>query len=223
MIIVELIGSISLVIALVSAVALTIIHIKNKQHALIIKDAKEETNQSTLALPFQPCNEDISGINTPFKFHNAKTLPIINVIDNDRIYSSSIKYGIQWTIPSNDDSQIETADSSSNIMKTSEFDQGDSLSLNDQTKSVRHLMEKFEDNSIQKSDQTENQIDSNLTSIDSQTVKHDFNQNQHTISHHSSISNLDVPIPSNLSSSIDLEQFECVSMTSTLSEVFNNN
>ncbi|CAF4538516.1 unnamed protein product [Rotaria socialis] len=155
MIIVELIGSISLVIALVSAVALTIIHIKNKQHALIIKDAKEETNQSTLALPFQPCNEDISGINTPFKFHNAKTLPIINVIDNDRIYSSSIKYGIQWTIPSNDDSQIETVNSSSNIMKTSEFDQGDSLSLNDQTKSVRHLMEKFEDNSIQKSDQTE--------------------------------------------------------------------
>ncbi|CAF4010611.1 unnamed protein product [Rotaria magnacalcarata] len=206
MVIIELIGSISLVIALVSAVALTIIHIKNKQHDIIIKGVKEETNQSTLALPFQPCNQDISGIN-----------------NNDTIYSSSIKYGIQWTIPSSDDSQMETIDSSSNIMKTSEFDQGDSLSLNDQTKSVRHLMEIFEDSSIQKSDQTENLIDSNLTSIDSQTVKHDFNQNQHTISHHSSISNLDVPIPSNLSSSIDLEQFECVSMTSTLSEVFNNN
>ncbi|CAF4771877.1 unnamed protein product, partial [Rotaria magnacalcarata] len=48
---------------------------------------------------------------------------------------------------------METIDSSSNIMKTSEFDQGDSLSLNDQTKSVRHLMEIFEDSSIQKSDQ----------------------------------------------------------------------
>ncbi|CAF4383120.1 unnamed protein product, partial [Rotaria sordida] len=107
--------------------------------------------------------------------------------------------------------------------------QGDSLSFNDQTINVRDLIEKFENNSIRKIYRKEknNQFDSDLTSIDtnidSQTVKIDFNQNQQKLSYHSSISNLDVTIPSNLSSSIDLEQFECFSTTSYLSEFLNNN
>ena len=67
--------------------------------------------------------------------------------------------------------------------------------------------------------------DADLTSIDtdfdSQTIKIDLNQNQQVISHHSSISNLEMTVPSNLSSSIDLEQFECFSTTSNLSEILN--
>ncbi|CAF0840406.1 unnamed protein product [Rotaria sordida] len=153
----------------------------------------------------------------------------VECVNNDEISSSSIKYGIQWTLPSNEDIQVEVIKSSSNIVKTSEFDQGDSLSFNDQTINVRDLIEKFENNSIRKIYRKEknNQFDSDLTSIDtnidSQTVKIDFNQNQQKLSYHSSISNLDVTIPSNLSSSIDLEQFECFSTTSYLSEFLNNN
>ncbi len=73
----------------------------------------------------------------------------------------------------------------------------------------------------------DNPIDSDLTSIntnfDSQTIQTDLNQNQQKISHHSSISDLDITIPSNLSSSIDLEQFECFSATSNITEFLNNN
>lgn len=54
------------------------------------------------------------------------------------------------------------------------------------------------------------------------TIKIDLNQNQRKISYHSSISNLDLTIPSNLSSTIDLDDFECFSMTSDLSEILNN-
>ncbi|CAF2510334.1 unnamed protein product [Rotaria sp. Silwood2] len=69
MVIVELIGSISLAIALVSAIAFTIIHIKNKQHDvtyihdhtlnnieqsdIITKHLQQETNQPSLVLPFE--------------------------------------------------------------------------------------------------------------------------------------------------------------------------
>jgi len=73
-----------------------------------------------------------------------------------------------------------------------------------------------------------NQTDSDLTSIDTnfdnKIIKNDFNQNhQQKYSHHSSISNIDVTIPSNLSSSIDLEHFQCFSSTSNLSEYLKNN
>jgi D-alanyl-D-alanine dipeptidase len=72
-----------------------------------------------------------------------------------------------------------------------------------------------------------NQIDSDVTSIDTnfdnQTIKIDLNVNQKNFSYHSSISNLDVTIPSNLSSSIDLEQFDCFSTTSNISEYLNTN
>ena len=132
--------------------------------------------------------------------------------------STPIQYGIQWKIPT-------------------EFDQGDSLSLSDTTTSVKELIERFE-NQTQKSnekkftkksfEQNENEpdrrrfrsnmTDSDLTSLDSQTIKLDLNQNRFPFSHHSSISNFDITIPSNLSSSIDLEQFECFSTTSNLSE-----
>ncbi|CAF0753790.1 unnamed protein product [Rotaria sordida] len=244
MVIIELIGSISLAIALVSAVAFAIIHIKNKQYDItyihdhtlnnieqpniITKYLQDEINQSSLVLPFKEFNQDIS-INSSSKTNISKELSIINVINNDEISSSSIKYGIQWTLPSKDDIQVEIIKSSSNIVKTSEFDQGDSLSFNDQTINVRHLIEKFENNSIRKIYRKEknNQSDSDLTSIetniDSQTVKIDFNQNQQKLLYHLSISNLDVTIPSNLSSSIDLEHFESSSTTSNLSEFLNNN
>lgn len=71
-----------------------------------------------------------------------------------------------------------------------------------------------------------NPTDSDLTSIDtnfdSQTIKIDLNQNQQKLSHHSSVSHLDITIPSNLSSSIDLDKFECFSMTSNLSGFLNH-
>jgi hypothetical protein len=74
----------------------------------------------------------------------------MNVINNDET-SSSIKYGIQWTVPSNEETQTEISNlPSNNILKTSEFEQGDSLSFSDQTTSVRDLIKKFENNSIRK-------------------------------------------------------------------------
>jgi hypothetical protein len=175
---------------------------------------------------------------SPSKTSINKELSVINVINNDEILSSPIKYGIQWSLPSNDDEQTRTINSPSTIPKTSEFDQGDSVSFSDQTISVKNLIEKFENDSIystrkiyhkrfSNNEGEKSQTDCDLTSIDtnfdSQTIKIDLNQNQKKISHHSSISNLDVTIPSNLSSSIDLEQFECFSTTSNLSEFLNNN
>ena len=71
-----------------------------------------------------------------------------------------------------------------------------------------------------------NPTDSDFTSIDtnfdSQTIKIDLNQNQQKISHHASVSHLDITIPSNLFSSIDLDKFERFSMTSNLSEFLNH-
>ncbi|CAF0722187.1 unnamed protein product [Rotaria sp. Silwood1] len=244
MVIIELIGSISLAIALVSAVAFVIIHIKNKQHDvtfihddtlnnieqsdIITKHLQEDINQSSLILPFEEFNQDIA-VNSSSKTNSSKELSIINVINNGEISPFSIKYGIQWTLPLNQDIQPGVIKSSSYIVKTSEFDQGDSLSFNDQTVNVRHLIEKFENNSIrktygkEKNNQSEPDLTSIDTNIDSQTVKIDFNQNQQKLSYHSSLSNLDVTMPTNLSSSIDLEQFECFSTTSNLSEFLNNN
>ena len=67
-----------------------------------------------------------------------------------------------------------------------------------------------------------NQTDSDLTSIetnlDSQIMQMDFNQNQQKLR---SISNFGLTVPSNISSSIDLEQFECLSSTSNFSELLN--
>ncbi len=83
-----------------------------------------------------------------FVVSNKKELSIIN---NDEIPSLSIKYGIQWTLPSNEEIQPEILNSiSNNILKTSEFEQGDSLSFSDQTISVQNLIKKFENNSIGK-------------------------------------------------------------------------
>ncbi len=129
----------------------------------------------------------------------------------DKISSSSpIKYGIPWTLlPSNEEIQPEIIKSiSNNILKTSEFEQGDSLSFSDQTISVQNLIKKFENNSIGKTYRKEkynikstinnlflfysrnNQTDSDLTSIDTnfdiETIKTDINQNQQKPSHHSS-------------------------------------
>jgi hypothetical protein len=174
-------------------------------------------------------------------------LPVLNVINTDEISSATIKYGIQWTSLTNAKAQPKRINSLSDTMlTTSEFEQGDSLSLSDQTTSVRNLIEKFENNLIEKSHRKEkycsflsnrntrcfiylrnNQTDSDLTSIDTnfdnQTIKTDVNQNEQKFSHHSSLSNFDVTIPSNLSSSIDLEQFECLSTTSDFSEFLKNN
>lgn len=74
----------------------------------------------------------------------------INVIDNNKISSSSIKYDVQWTSPSNKDIQPNMIHSSSNIVQTSGFEQGDTLSYNDQTVNVRNLINKFESNSMEK-------------------------------------------------------------------------
>ncbi len=144
-----------------------------------------------------------------------KEVSIINVIKNDGISSlSPIKYGIQWKKSSNE----EIIDSSSkNILENSEFEQGDSLSFTDQSTSVQNAIEK----TYRKEKYFEFSIDrmfllilrNNQIDSDNQTI-----QNQLKLSDHYSISNLDVTIPSNLSSSIDLEQFECTSTTSNLSE-----
>jgi hypothetical protein len=124
----------------------------------------------------------------------------------------------------NEDAQPEQINSSTKILKIPEFEQGDSLSFSDPTTSVRNLIEKFENTSTGK---TFHPIDSEITSVDTnfdnQTIKIDLNENQKNLSRHLSISNLDVTIPSNLSSSIDLEQFDCFSTTSNLSEYLNNN
>lgn len=74
---------------------------------------------------------------------------MINVIDNQKYSLSSIKYGIQWKIPKIEKIPIElkTKSLSNHILKTSEFNQGDSLSLNTQTLSVQNLIKKFETNS----------------------------------------------------------------------------
>jgi hypothetical protein len=116
MVIVELIGSISLVFVLISAILLIIIHIKNKQnHITVIHDQQLNNNKQT----------DVT-------FNE-----VINVIKNDGISSSSpIKYGIQWMKSS---AQSEIIDSSSkNILENSEFEQGDSLSFTDQSTSVKN-------------------------------------------------------------------------------------
>jgi hypothetical protein len=85
-----------------------------------------------------------------------KELSIINVINNDKISSSPIKYGIQWTLPSNEEIQSEIINSPSNhLLKTSEFEQGDSLLLNDQTINVENLIKKFENNSMRKTSRKE--------------------------------------------------------------------
>lgn len=49
-------------------------------------------------------------------------------------------------MPSDGDEQPEIT----NILNPPEYEQGDSLSLSDQTTSVRNLIEKFETNSIRK-------------------------------------------------------------------------
>jgi hypothetical protein len=49
-------------------------------------------------------------------------------------------------LPSDEDGQPEIT----NILNPPEYEQGDSLSLSDQTTSVRNLIEKFETNSIRK-------------------------------------------------------------------------
>ncbi len=49
-------------------------------------------------------------------------------------------------MPSDEDGQPEIT----NILNPPEYEQGDSLSLSDQTTSVRNLIEKFETNSIRK-------------------------------------------------------------------------
>lgn len=59
-------------------------------------------------------------------------LPIVEVIKNDEIESISMKYGIQWINPT------ET------IIKSIDYEQGDSVSFSDQTMSVRELIVKFE-------------------------------------------------------------------------------
>jgi hypothetical protein len=159
MVIVELIGSISLIFVLISAILLIIVHIKNKQNPITIIHDQQLNNNKQTDVNFED---------------------VINVIKNDEIsLSSPIKYGIQWT-------KSEMIDSSSkDIFERSEFEQGDSLSFTDQ-------------DTIEKSYQTI--------------------RNQLKMSKPYSISNLDITIPSNLSSSIDLEQFECTSTTSNLSE-----
>jgi len=86
-------------------------------------------------------------ITSPSQITINKNLSIINVITNDEISSSPVKYGIQWALTTNKDDQSEIINSPSNILKTSQID---SLSFGDQTTNVRHLIEKFENNSMEK-------------------------------------------------------------------------
>ncbi len=88
-------------------------------------------------------------ITSPSKTTIKKNLSIVNVINNDEISSSPVKYGIQWALTTDKDDQ---SDSPSNILKTSQID---SLSFGDQSTNVRNLIEKFENNSIEKTYQKE--------------------------------------------------------------------
>ncbi|CAF0910878.1 unnamed protein product [Adineta steineri] len=223
MVIVELIGGLSIAIAFVSAITLAIIHIRNKQNDItsIHNDQlQQENNQILSVLSLQKFNQSIS-ITSPSRTVINEDRTIINVIDNDTISSTPIKYGIQWKVPINEDINSDRIKSSINIVTCEHVD---SLSFGDQCSNVRHAIEELKTNSIGENFRNEknNQIKSDLISIDSQTMETDRNQNEQKISHHSSISNLDVTIPSNISSTIDLEQFQCFSSTSNLSEFIKN-
>lgn len=70
---------------------------------------------------------------------------IVNVIQVDQESLSSIKYGIQWAIPNDEEMPTEQINSSlTNAENSSEYDQTDSLSFGDQAICVRNLIEKFE-------------------------------------------------------------------------------
>lgn len=73
-----------------------------------------------------------------------RKLTVVDVIEQktNRSSSMSIKYDIQWAIPSNEELQPEIIDSP---IKNIEFDQGDSLSFIDQNNSIRELIEKLHD------------------------------------------------------------------------------
>ncbi|CAF0813536.1 unnamed protein product [Adineta ricciae] len=215
--IIELIGSLSIAIGFVSLMILTIIHVRKNQndvsyiHEIDRSQLKMNHLREEASLPFEQSTQVTSSSTSLTRKRS-----IINVIQVDKASLSSVKYGIQWKFPNDEEMQSEKINPSlTNIENSSEYDQTDSLSFGDQAICVRNLIEKFENNAL------ENRltiIESDLTSIDSQTINTVRNQNQQRISHHSSISNLDITIPSNISSSIDLEQFESFSTTSNLSE-----
>ncbi|CAF0778978.1 unnamed protein product [Adineta ricciae] len=219
--IIELIGSLSIAIGFVSLMILTIIHARKNQndvsyiHEIDRSQMKMNHLREEASLPFEQSTQVAVKV-TSSSTSLTRKRSIVNVIQVDKTSLSSVKYGIQWKFPNDEEMQSEKINSSlTNIENSSEYDQTDSLSFGDQAICVRNLIEKFENNPLENKLAV---IESDLTSIDSQTIKTDRNQNQQKISHHSSISNLDITIPSNISSSIDLEQFESFSTTSNLSE-----
>jgi len=85
-------------------------------------------------------DSDLTSIDTNFDNQTIKT--DINQNQQKPSHHSSIS-NIDVTIPSNEEIQSEIINSSSNhLLKTSEFEQGDSLSLNDQTINVENLIKK---------------------------------------------------------------------------------
>ena len=94
-------------------------------------------------------------INFVLRDNPSKELSTISVINNDKISLLPINHDTQCILPSNDHVRAEIIDSPSNIVKGSEFEQDNSLPYNGQTISVRHLVEKFENNSARKIYRTE--------------------------------------------------------------------
>ena len=75
---------------------------------------------------------------------------IVNVIQVDKASLSSVKYGIQWKFPSDEERQSEKINPSlTNIENSSEYHQTDSLSFGDQAICARNFIEKFENNPLE--------------------------------------------------------------------------
>ena len=72
---------------------------------------------------------------------NENHLPMIHVVHHDQPSSPRVKYGIEWKLPIENHSKVDSTPLAVPIEMSIDFDQGDSST---QTISVRDLIEKFE-------------------------------------------------------------------------------